>query len=125
MVDALPITPQTRRTFDAAAFAAMKPTARFINIGRGRTVDEPALVEALRRGSVAGAALDVFEDEPLPADSPLWDVPGLLVSPHMSGDTVGWRDALAEQFQDNFDRWAAGEPLFNVVDKQLGYAPAP
>ena len=118
-----PLTDATRGMFDAAAFARMKPGARFINVGRGQHVVEPDLVAALAEGRIAGAALDVFEREPLPADSELWDVPGLLISPHMSGDTVGWRDDLAEQFCDNFDRWEAGEPLLNVVDKQLGYVP--
>ena len=99
----------------------MKPGAHFINVGRGQHVVEDDLVAALAEHRIAGAALDVFEDEPLAADSPLWDVPGLLVSPHMSGDTIGWRDDLAEQFLDNFDRWEAGKPLLNVVDKQLGY----
>jgi phosphoglycerate dehydrogenase-like enzyme len=125
VVCAAPLTEDTEGMFDAAAFARMKPTARFINVGRGPLVVQKDLVDALLRRTISGAALDVFETEPLAADSRLWDVPGLLVSPHMSGDTVGWRDALAEQFMDNFDRWAAGEPLFNVVDKRLGYVPVP
>jgi phosphoglycerate dehydrogenase-like enzyme len=124
VVCAAPLTPATRGMFDAAAFAAMRPTARFVNVGRGAHVVEADLVAALRAGRPGGAALDVFADEPLPADSPLWDVPGLLVSPHMSGDTLGWRDDLSEQFLDNFDRWHAGRPLFNVVDKRLGYVPS-
>ncbi|MDT0443282.1 D-2-hydroxyacid dehydrogenase [Streptomyces johnsoniae] len=124
VVCAAPLTPQTEGMFDAAAFALMKPTARFLNVGRGGHVVEDDLVAALRAGRLAGAALDVFAEEPLPADSPLWDLPELIVSPHMSGDTHGWRDDLADQFQDNFDRWLAGEPLANVVDKRLGYVPA-
>lgn len=118
-----PLTDASRGMFDAAAFSRMKPGARFINVGRGQHVVEADLVEALLSHRIAGAALDVFHDEPLPVESPLWDVPGLLVSPHMSGDTIGWRDDLAEQFLDNFDRWEAGEPLLNVVDKRLGYVP--
>ncbi|HEX5566925.1 MAG TPA: D-2-hydroxyacid dehydrogenase [Streptomyces sp.] len=125
VVCAAPLTEETAGMFDAAAFARMKPEARFINVGRGRQVVQDDLVEALTARRIAGAALDVFADEPLPAGSPLWRVPGLLVSPHMSGDTFGWRDDLAGQFCDNFDRWAAGEPLFNVVDKRLGYVPHP
>lgn len=116
-----PLTEESRGMFDAAAFARMKPEARFINVGRGQHVVEDDLVEALLSHRIAGAALDVFREEPLPLESRLWDVPGLLISPHMSGDTVGWRNDLAEQFLDNFDRWYAGEPLLNVVDKQLGY----
>ncbi|MEE1937932.1 D-2-hydroxyacid dehydrogenase [Streptomyces sp. TRM 70361] len=123
VVCAAPLTTETTGMFDAAAFSRMKPGARFVNVGRGAHVVQEDLVAALASGRLAGAALDVFAEEPLPPDSPLWDTPGLLVSPHMSGDTLGWRDALAEQFCDNFDRWAAGEPLFNVVDKQLGYVP--
>ncbi|MFR9673801.1 D-2-hydroxyacid dehydrogenase [Streptomyces sp. TR06-5] len=119
-----PLTDASRGMFDARAFARMKPGAHFVNVGRGQHVVEEDLLEALRAGRIAGAALDVFHSEPLPADSPLWDAPGLLVSPHMSGDTLGWRDDLAVQFLDNFDRWHAGEPLHNVVDKGLGYVPA-
>jgi phosphoglycerate dehydrogenase-like enzyme len=118
-----PLTPATRGLFGRAAFERMKPGARFINVGRGQHVVEADLDAALRGGHLAGAALDVFAAEPLPQDSPLWDAPGLIVSPHMSGDTIGWRQDLAEQFCDNFDRWEAGEPLFNVVDKRLGYVP--
>lgn len=123
VICAAPLTPATTGLFDAGTFALMRPDARFINIGRGQHVVEDDLVAALRAGRLGGAALDVFADEPLPPSSPLWQVPGLLISPHMSGDTIGWRDDLAEQFQDNFDLWAAGEPLSNVVDKELGYVP--
>ncbi|MYT30560.1 MULTISPECIES: D-2-hydroxyacid dehydrogenase [unclassified Streptomyces] len=123
VVCAAPLTAETRGMFGAAAFALMPRRARFVNVARGPLVDEAALVAALREWRIAAAALDVFADEPLASDSPLWDVPHLIVSPHMSGDTLGWRDALAAQFQDNFDRWAAGEPLRNVVDKRLGYVP--
>ncbi|WP_407552883.1 D-2-hydroxyacid dehydrogenase [Streptomyces sp. Pv4-95] len=123
VVCAAPLTEATRDLFDRRAFDRMKPEARFINIGRGQLVVEDDLVAALRGWRIAAAALDVFQHEPLPEDSPLWDVPHLIISPHMSGDTLGWRDALAEQFQDNFDQWAAGEPLSNLVDKRLGYVP--
>ncbi|MFF4949644.1 D-2-hydroxyacid dehydrogenase [Streptomyces chattanoogensis] len=123
VVCAAPLTEATRGLFGKEAFALMPSRARFVNIGRGQLVVEKDLVEALRGWRIAAAALDVFEQEPLTADSPLWDVPHLIVSPHMSGDTLGWRDALAEQFQDNFDEWAAGRPLRNLVDKRLGYVP--
>jgi phosphoglycerate dehydrogenase-like enzyme len=122
VVDVLPGTPSTRHTFDGELFAAMKPGARFLNVGRGSTVDEPALVEALRRGAIGGAALDVFEEEPLPADSPLWDLPNVVVFPHMSGDHAGWRESVVELFVENLARFVNGEPLRNVVDKRLGYA---
>ncbi|MDP8957979.1 MAG: D-2-hydroxyacid dehydrogenase [Actinomycetota bacterium] len=121
VVVALPLTRETEGVFGAEEFRRMKSTARFINVGRGRLVDEWALVAALRSGEIAGAALDVFHQEPLPADHPLWDMPQVLVSPHMSGDFVGWLDALAAQFADNLERFRVGEPLRNVVDKGRGY----
>jgi phosphoglycerate dehydrogenase-like enzyme len=124
VVAVAPLTEQTKGLFDASAFAAMKPSARFVNVGRGELVVTGDLVEALRSGEIAGAALDVFETEPLPADNPLWTMDNVLISPHMSGDFVGWRDTLAEVFTANFHRWAAGEPLLNVVDKKLGYVPS-
>jgi phosphoglycerate dehydrogenase-like enzyme len=123
VVDALPATPDTLHRFDAEAFDAMTPWARFVNVGRGSTVDESALVEALRSGSISGAALDVFEEEPVPADSPLWDLPNLVVSPHMAGDFAGHREALVELFVENLERYLTGRPLKNVVDKSLGFVP--
>jgi phosphoglycerate dehydrogenase-like enzyme len=123
VVAAAPLTEKTAGMFDAAAFARMRPGARFVNVGRGPLVVEADLVAALAGGSLAGAALDVFGTEPLPAHSPLWEAPGLLVSPHMSGDTHGWHEALAEVFLANFERWSAGRPLLNTVDKELGYVP--
>lgn len=123
VVVAAPLTDTTRGLFGRQAFAAMKPTARFINIGRGPIVETDALVEALRNGEIAGAGLDVFEQEPLPADHPLWDLPQAILTAHMAGDVVGWREALSEQFLDNFRRWQAGEALQNVVDKARGYVP--
>ncbi len=101
----------------------MPPSARFINVGRGQLVAEDDLVAALQKRWIAGAALDVFTEEPLPPESPLWDVPGLIVSPHMSGDTVGWRDELGAQFVELYELWASGSPLPNVVDKKRGYVP--
>ena len=119
--DALPLTPGTRHYVDAAAFAAMKPSARFLNVGRGATVDEAALVDALRAGSLAGAALDVFEVEPLPADSPLWAMPNVIVSPHICGDFDGWERASVDILLDNLGRFVRGEPLRNLVDTDLGF----
>ncbi|MGW5635281.1 D-2-hydroxyacid dehydrogenase [Streptomyces sp. NPDC003832] len=123
VIAAAPLTEATRGMFDARRFGVMQPSARFINVGRGQLVVEEALVQALSRRWIAGAALDVFEREPLTPDSPLWRLPGLIVSPHMSGDTVGWRDELAAQFVEFYERWAAGRTLPNVVDKQRGYVP--
>jgi phosphoglycerate dehydrogenase-like enzyme len=121
VVLAAPLTPRTRGMIDAAALERMRPSARLVNVGRGALVAEPDLVKALRAGRIAGAALDVFEDEPLPPSSPLWDMPNVIVSPHMSGDVVGWRDELVRLFTDNLGRYVSGSPLHNIVDKRLGY----
>jgi phosphoglycerate dehydrogenase-like enzyme len=118
-----PLTDQTRGMFNRDTLAAMRPSARLINVGRGQLVVTDDLVKAIEDGTIAGAALDVFETEPLGESSPLWSLPNILLSPHMSGDAIGWRTALAELFVANFRRWRAGEPLHNVVDKQLGYVP--
>ncbi|MFG2571160.1 D-2-hydroxyacid dehydrogenase [Streptomyces sp. NPDC048481] len=123
VIAAAPLTEQTRGMFDTRRFGVMQPSARFVNVGRGQLVVEDALVRALERRWIAGAALDVVSDEPLAPDSRLWRVPGLLISPHMSGDTIGSSDELGAQFVDLFERWAAGRPLKNVVDKQRGYVP--
>jgi phosphoglycerate dehydrogenase-like enzyme len=123
VVNVLPITPATRHMFGAPEFAAMKPTAVFVNIGRGATVDEPALIQALEGGVIAGAALDVFEEEPLPEENPLWLMPNVMVSPHRAVDHEGWEADVVALFVDNFRRFVAGEPLRNVVDVELGYAP--
>lgn len=124
LVLAAPLTPATQGLVDAQVLEAMKPDAHLVNVARGPLVDEPALLEALLDGRIGAATLDVFEVEPLPAEHPLWDAPGVTITAHMSGDVIGWRDTLARQFADNVRRWLAGEPLLNVVDKKLGYIPA-
>ncbi|GAA1138039.1 D-2-hydroxyacid dehydrogenase [Nesterenkonia lutea] len=124
VVNAAPLTPQTLGLIGEESLAAMRPGAHLINIGRGESVDEPALVRSLQAGHLSGATLDVFEEEPLPQDSPLWDLETVTISAHMSGDVLGWRDALAEQFVHNAERWLEGEPLKNVVDKAKGYVPS-
>jgi phosphoglycerate dehydrogenase-like enzyme len=121
VVLAAPLTDETRGMVNAKALAAMKPTARLINVGRGQLVVQEDLVEALAAGRLAGAALDVFVDEPLPTDSALWHMPNVIVSPHMSGDVVGWRAELVTLFADNLSRYLDGKPLRNVVDKTRGY----
>ncbi|MFC4128814.1 D-2-hydroxyacid dehydrogenase [Nocardia rhizosphaerae] len=118
-----PLTAQTRNMFDAAAFAAMKPHARFVNVGRGELVVTDDLVAALRDGTIAGAALDVVDPEPLPTGHPLWELPNVVLTPHNSGDFHGWRAEIVGAFTDNFGRWVDGLPLHNVVDKSLGYVP--
>jgi len=113
-----PLNAATQGMFDRRAFAAMKPGARLINVGRGPIVQTDALLQALERGEIAGAALDVFEEEPLPPEHPLWRQPQVMISAHMAGDFSGWRRALGEQFVANFQRWQAGEALFNLVKKR-------
>lgn len=124
LINAAPLTSATRGLIDKAVFAALRPGAHLINIGRGPTVVEADLLAALESGRLDGASLDVVDTEPLPPDSPLWSAPGVVITPHMSGDVVGWRDALAAQFVDNALRWLEHRPLRNVVDKRLGYVPS-
>ncbi len=124
LVNALPGTAETRHVFDSAVFAAMDPGARFLNVGRGSTVDEGALARALEQGRLAGAALDVFEEEPLPADSPFWAMPNVVISPHMAGDWAGWKESAVELFVRNLEHYLTGRPFVNVVDKERGYVPS-
>lgn len=112
-----PLTPATEGLINRQMLALMKPHAVLINVGRGAVVVTDDLVEALQQRVIAGAALDVVEPEPLPAQHPLWDMPNVMISAHMSGDFVGWRDALGEQFKANLEHWLADEDLFNQVDK--------
>ena len=123
LVLAAPLTEATRGLVDDRVLSAMKPDAQLVNIARGPIVDEQALLKALVDKRIGGATLDVFSVEPLPADHPLWTAPGVTITAHMSGDVVGWRETLARQFAANVERWLAGEPLLNVVDKKLGYVP--
>ena len=101
--------------------ALMKPEAYVINTGRGKLIDEAALVEALRNGGIAGAGLDVFEKEPLPHDSPLWDMDNVIITAHYSGLTPHYSDRLWTIFTDNLRRYLHGETLHNLVDKELEY----
>ena len=115
VIVALPLTPDTREMFDERRFALMKKGAFFINVGRGELVDEPAMVGALASGHLAGAGLDVFATEPLPADSPLWSMDNVIVTPHSSGAS-GLSALRAERiFVDNLRRYVAGEPLRNEI----------
>lgn len=116
-----PATTATAGLIDARAIAALRSTAYLVNVGRASAIDLPALVEALRGGSIAGAVLDVFETEPLAPTSPLWEVPRLLISPHMSGDVVGWGGGVVEAFVANLGRLRDGLPLSAVVDRARGY----
>jgi phosphoglycerate dehydrogenase-like enzyme len=121
VLDALPLTEDTRAMFDVKAFDAMRPTGHFINVGRGATVDEDALIGAIGSGAIAGASLDVFVEEPLPAGSPLWSMPTVTVSPHISGDLHDWEGAVVGVFVDNLRRFVAGRPLRNRVDTEAGF----
>lgn len=112
-----PLTEDTQGLFDDRAFAAMKSGARLINVGRGPIVQTEALLASLQRGHLAGAALDVFEQEPVPEDHPLWEQPSVMMSAHMAGDFIGWQTALGEQFVANFKGWQQGQALFNQVKK--------
>lgn len=118
-----PLTAQTEGMVSAEVLAAMAPTAVLINVGRGRLVDETALVRTLDDGGIAGAVLDTFAVEPLPPASPLWGMEQVLISPHMASDADSWLQDLARQFEDNFLTWYAGKPLPHQVDKALGYVP--
>jgi len=120
----VPLTAQTQGLIGAAELGLLPIGARLVNIGRGPVLAEAALVEALRSGALAGAALDVFETEPLPADSPLWAMPNVIVSPHIGGDVIGTSAAFSGAFLANLERYIAGRPLENVVDKRLGYVPS-
>lgn len=123
VVAAAPLTPETKHMLSKAEFAVMKPNAIVMNVGRGPVIDEAALTEALKEKRIAGAALDVYEVEPLPKDSALWDMENVLISPHCTDRTTDpdWLDLSAQLFVDNFQRFVHGEPLKNVVDKKAGY----
>ena len=116
-----PYTPESRYLITRDRLALMKSTAILVNIARGGIVDETALADALRGGRLAGAGLDVCEFEPLPADSPLWDVPNLLISPHCGGVSSHRMHKLVKFFSDNLRRYLAGQPLLNLVDQGRGY----
>jgi phosphoglycerate dehydrogenase-like enzyme len=121
VVITLPLTEQTHHLFDETIFRAMKPSAFLVNVGRGSVVKEADLIRALDRSWLAGAGLDVFEEEPLPADSPLWAMDNVIISPHVSGFTPDYDERATDLFAQNLRRYLAGEPLLNVVDRGVGY----
>jgi phosphoglycerate dehydrogenase-like enzyme len=110
-----PLTPETENLIDAAAFAAMRPTAHLVNVARGRVVDEPALIAALGEGRLAAAALDVTVEEPLPPASPLWSMPNVLLTPHTAGETQSYEDGVIDILLENLGRLRRGEALLNEV----------
>ena len=121
LISSVPSTPDTRALLGAREFALMRSTAIFINVGRGSTVDEPALIEALRNGAVAAAGLDVFATEPLPGSSPLWELDNVLITPHMSALSPDYVHRVREILSDNLERIRDGRPIRNRVDKTAGY----
>ena len=122
VVLAAPLTEQTRGLLDARRLDLLPPACVIVNVARGALLDEPALIEHLRAGRIRGAALDVFQEEPLAADNPLWQLRSALVTPHVSPVSPGrfWAREL-DLFLDNWRRYVRGDPLRNVVDKRAGY----
>lgn len=116
-----PLTPSTRGLMNRERLALMKPGAGFVNIGRSPIVDYAALTQMLASGAIGGAVLDVFDQEPLPPDSPLWTTPNLVITPHISCDDPRYVDQLLDTWFDNLERFRAGRKLKHVVDRQLGY----
>jgi len=121
VVNTLPLTPQTRGLFGPEAFAAMRSDAVFINVGRGGTVQTDALLLALETGTIAGAALDVTEPEPLPADHPLWSLNNVIITPHYAGSHPGYVQRASAIFLENLARFVAGQELTHLVDRHAGY----
>jgi phosphoglycerate dehydrogenase-like enzyme len=121
LVLAAPLTAETRRLIGAAELARLPRGSYLVNVGRGALLDEAALVDALGSGRLGGAALDVFGEEPLPANSPLWSAPNLIVTPHAATHTEATDERSLEIFLDNLGRFRRGEELRNVVDRALGY----
>jgi len=116
-----PLTAETHHMISEGEFVAMRPDAVIINVGRGPVIDEAAMVRALDEGRIKGAGLDVFEHEPVPADSPLYTMENVLFSPHCADNTPDWLDNAMKFFLAQYERFRKGEPLLNVVDKKLGY----
>jgi phosphoglycerate dehydrogenase-like enzyme len=121
VVVAAPLNAETRGLIGEAEFAAMKPTAAIINVGRGPVIDERAMIRALSENKIKGAALDVFDEEPLPEKHPFYKLENVLLSPHCADHTPDWLDNAMRFFITQFERFRCGEPLLNVVDKKLGY----
>ncbi len=121
VVASAPLTPETRHMLSDAQFAAMKPSAVVINVGRGPVVDQAALVRALRERKICGAGLDVFEQEPIPENDPIWSLENAFISPHCADHTHDWLDQAMRFFLSQYQRFQNGEPLENIVNKTLGY----
>jgi len=116
-----PLTDESRGMIGEAEFEAMKPDAVLMNVGRGPVVNEQALIRALQQGRIRGAALDVFDTEPLPSSHPFYNLDNVLLSPHSADHTPEWKERTMRVFLENFERFRRGEPLRNMVNKKLGY----
>ncbi|MDZ4670322.1 MAG: D-2-hydroxyacid dehydrogenase [Phototrophicales bacterium] len=116
-----PLTEKTHHMVNADILKRMKPNAMIINIGRGAVIDENALIEALQNGTIAGAALDVFEQEPLPATSPLWEMKNVIISPHVSGNNTRYTERASQVFEENLRHYLAHQPMLNQFDRKRGY----
>jgi len=121
VVVCLPLTARTQNVIGKAELNAMKPSAYLVALGRGGQVDEDALLAALREKKIAAAVLDVFAEEPLPPENPLWSAPNLVITPHIAGNTSGYTDLVVDLFSENIRRYLAGEDLLNVFDPEKGY----
>ncbi len=121
LVATAPLTDATKHLIDEHVFEAMKPTSILINVSRGGLVDEPALINALAAEQIGGAALDVFEEEPLPSTSPLWNFDNVIISPHVSGFVGDYHQKAADLFVENLKRYLDNQPLLNVLNRETGY----
>ena len=121
VVITVPLTEQTRGLIGAQALNALKPGAYIVDISRGGVLDQVAFIEALKSGKLAGAALDVFPEEPLPASSPLWQIPNVIITPHVSGSSTHYDERAVALFSENLHRYLGGLPLYNLFDRDRGY----
>jgi phosphoglycerate dehydrogenase-like enzyme len=117
----LPLTQATRGLIGEAELAAMKPGSYLIDVSRGGIIQQPALITALQEKKLAGAALDVFPEEPLPANNPLWKLPNVIITPHIAGSSAVYNQRAVDLFVENLKRYLAGSPLFNLYNPDLGY----
>jgi len=117
----VPLTPDTRHSINEDVMGAMKPTAVLVNVSRGSVIDELALISALAAGKIAGAGLDVFEEEPLPSTSPLWNMDNVIISPHVSGNTARYHEKAAAVFAENLERYLEKRSLLNRLNRDQGY----
>ena len=121
VVIALPLVEETKNLFTIKEFAAMKPSAYFINIARGAVVQQDDLVTALKQGLIKGAGLDVFDHEPLSETSPLWDMPNVIITPHLAALSPNYMDRAIKLFADNLSRFIQHKEMLNIIDKEKGY----